>query len=474
MAGVIPAPRSLEVRFEYWRAALRMIRDHPLDGMGLGGFAENYSYFKTALGTETREAHNDYIHLWAELGVLGPLVYLALWGLLLHAGGRRLHGDAAAGAPVEETGGGPATEKGGRAPALEHLAIAGGIVGFVLMFVAFRVFNSPDIVRLLAGTVDLETIGSTLHTLALPGIFVCVVVGLRAPTVSGDSQPVPRQQETSVASVPGVDLVTWTHSVRAAAGAVLVHQLVDFDFKAQAVMGALFLLGGMMFALHEAPGDSQPAPPPQETGAGSPTALGRASRYLLPALAVVLFFGAAWIPMFSGVARGGAEALEEEARSLLRAKPPDGRDLAKDKKYRELRREIAELRLKAARAAPFDGSAWLDVAVAYEGMQRAHRSTSVHQEILACLDEGERLRPVSPAPKLMRGDYLFVKAIRERRRNQPPSVLFLVAAKAYAAGAARYPLAPGPKVLAGDALLMGGQVEAAAAEYLKAFQTDIA
>ena len=86
LAGVFgpqPFGASIQVRFEYWKAALRMIAHSPLSGVGLGGFAENYSFFKTALGGEVKETHNDYLQLCAELGVAAPLVYLTFWRLLL-------------------------------------------------------------------------------------------------------------------------------------------------------------------------------------------------------------------------------------------------------------------------------------------------------------------------------------------------------------------------------------------------------
>lgn len=446
LAGVFTPPRSLAVRLEYWKAAFGMLRSHPLDGVGLGGFGETYSFFKTPLGTETLDAHNDYLHFLAELGVLGPLVYLGVWGMLLRAARPPATVTVAANAEPAGQGDGGA-ERRGRAVALESLALAGGVLGFVFMDVAFGVFNSADVLQLFSGAVNAQNISALLHTLALPVIFVCVVVGLRDPGLLAN---------------PG-HFTAWTHGLRAAGGAILVHQLVDFDFKAQAVIGGLFLLGGMLLALNE---------PALQTASPAPTPLGRLPRYLLPAFAVLLFPGAVWIPMSTGLPRVNADTLEDEARRLAREKPPEGRDPEKDKAYRELRREIARYRLAAADAAPFDGSAWLDLAAAYDGMQRAHNSFSMRQEILFCLAEGERRRPLSASPKLMFGDFYFRNAVRAIHHRLSPGRDFTLAGIAYSEAAQAYPLAPGIRMLAGDALLMDGQTDAAAEQYRKAFATD--
>ena len=79
---------SLAVRFDFWRAGLRMFAQHPFEGVGLAGYAEHYPFFKMASGWETKDAHNEYVHMLAEFGVLGPLVYLALWWTVLKNGFR--------------------------------------------------------------------------------------------------------------------------------------------------------------------------------------------------------------------------------------------------------------------------------------------------------------------------------------------------------------------------------------------------
>ena len=68
--------------------SLLMIRDFPLMGVGLGGWPELFPHYRRApwLGDFYREAHNEYVQLLAETGVVG--FGLLTWFFL--QGGRRL------------------------------------------------------------------------------------------------------------------------------------------------------------------------------------------------------------------------------------------------------------------------------------------------------------------------------------------------------------------------------------------------
>jgi O-antigen ligase len=69
-------------RITLWKAGLRMFRDHPMTGVGLGNFP--YTYARTYAGSEIRTTewacHSMYIQALSELGLLGviPLVLLLL------------------------------------------------------------------------------------------------------------------------------------------------------------------------------------------------------------------------------------------------------------------------------------------------------------------------------------------------------------------------------------------------------------
>lgn len=102
---------TINHRYFIWRVAWAMVRDRPLLGVGYGGFATHFpdyrdaqrgdSWYASLIETQqyenTRYAHNEYLHLWAECGLLGLgaffLLQWSVWFVLL----RRLW----RGAPLE-------------------------------------------------------------------------------------------------------------------------------------------------------------------------------------------------------------------------------------------------------------------------------------------------------------------------------------------------------------------------------------
>ena len=72
---------SMHTRRAYWRAAGRVIAERPAAGAGLANFEEHYARVKGDVQQETRHAHNDYLQILAETGVLGLLAVAALLGL---------------------------------------------------------------------------------------------------------------------------------------------------------------------------------------------------------------------------------------------------------------------------------------------------------------------------------------------------------------------------------------------------------
>jgi hypothetical protein len=64
-------------RFVFFRDGLRLFARAPLQGLGLGGF-ENAIFSVQDYYYETKYAHNHYLHVLAELGVVGFVIYLAL------------------------------------------------------------------------------------------------------------------------------------------------------------------------------------------------------------------------------------------------------------------------------------------------------------------------------------------------------------------------------------------------------------
>jgi O-antigen ligase len=79
-------------RLQFWRATTAMITDHPLAGVGLGAFGVAYSSYDQTNGRLYRleQAHNDYLQIVSDAGVVGALLALLFVALLFRAGFKRL------------------------------------------------------------------------------------------------------------------------------------------------------------------------------------------------------------------------------------------------------------------------------------------------------------------------------------------------------------------------------------------------
>ena len=91
---------STQWRLSAWSGAEKMIRERPLQGWGIGCYARSQFAF-TQIGrtaeqvssqgpTILDETHNSYLQLWAEIGVVGLVLWLAALGLFLAGGVRAL------------------------------------------------------------------------------------------------------------------------------------------------------------------------------------------------------------------------------------------------------------------------------------------------------------------------------------------------------------------------------------------------
>jgi hypothetical protein len=86
-------------RYEYWKVALRTFADHPVAGVGAGGFAVEWLRART-IAEPVRDAHSLYLETAAELGLIGlaALALLAVGAWRTAAAALRRAGPAAAGA----------------------------------------------------------------------------------------------------------------------------------------------------------------------------------------------------------------------------------------------------------------------------------------------------------------------------------------------------------------------------------------
>jgi O-antigen ligase len=425
--GPKPFGLSMEVRLDYWRSAFAMWKSHPLGGVGLGGFGDHYSFFKMPMGEEVKDAHNDYVQFAAEMGVLAPLLYALVWWFTL----------------APKTNPAPASreseENTERSKLLEMCVIVGGVLAFVLMDGGFQWFDSGDALRLLQGHVEKTVMIAAFHTFALPFMFACVILVLR----------------------PKFELANWSIGARAAVGAVLVHQLVDFDFRSPATMSSIFVIGGMLASFQTGP---DAAPPAKFNRPAVAMAL----------LALVLFPVLALIPMRSSSPRANAADLEGDVQDLTRLMATANADSPELQRVQQMRMDIFDYRKQARDAAPFDAETWVELGLAYDLLPLSHETAAHRKAAQECFEKAADLRPLSPVPKLMLGQFFSRHAFQElEARDAQSDADFALAQQAFAAAAERYPLHPGFRLWEGDSALMAGNISAAANAYSSAFETDM-
>ncbi len=78
------------VRARYWNEALEIFDDHPLLGVGAEGYETARLRYRTAI-LDVGQAHGFIVQTLADLGLVGLLVALALFGSWLTAAGRTTH-----------------------------------------------------------------------------------------------------------------------------------------------------------------------------------------------------------------------------------------------------------------------------------------------------------------------------------------------------------------------------------------------
>lgn len=79
---------SINTRLLIWKTTLNMIKDNPLFGSGIGTFKINYQNYQADYLQENPEnikywikageAHNEYLQIWAELGIIGLGIFLLI------------------------------------------------------------------------------------------------------------------------------------------------------------------------------------------------------------------------------------------------------------------------------------------------------------------------------------------------------------------------------------------------------------
>ncbi|HEV3468947.1 MAG TPA: O-antigen ligase family protein [Pyrinomonadaceae bacterium] len=75
--GTVNAEDPTTGRAHFWRGTWQMIKDRPVLGAGLGAFAAAYTAYDTSSGSyRLEQAHNDYLQILSDAGVVGGLLGL--------------------------------------------------------------------------------------------------------------------------------------------------------------------------------------------------------------------------------------------------------------------------------------------------------------------------------------------------------------------------------------------------------------
>src|SRR5215470_8226600 len=69
---------SVVARFDYWKAAVQITKDHPIFGSGPGTFFISYQKIKRPESEPSRLTHNDYLEQASDSGIPGLLLYTGI------------------------------------------------------------------------------------------------------------------------------------------------------------------------------------------------------------------------------------------------------------------------------------------------------------------------------------------------------------------------------------------------------------
>lgn len=72
---------SVGARWDYWSGAWAIARDHLWFGTGPGTFGSIYPMYKTGMTEEAQMAHNNFLQMWSDSGLVAFAVFALMWGV---------------------------------------------------------------------------------------------------------------------------------------------------------------------------------------------------------------------------------------------------------------------------------------------------------------------------------------------------------------------------------------------------------
>jgi O-antigen ligase len=91
IVGTINSQDPSSGRLYFWKISLSIIRDNPIIGVGLGAFGLAFTKYDTNNGLyRVEQAHNDYLQVLTDTGIVGALVGLFFLAALFYLGLKKL------------------------------------------------------------------------------------------------------------------------------------------------------------------------------------------------------------------------------------------------------------------------------------------------------------------------------------------------------------------------------------------------
>jgi O-antigen ligase/cytochrome c-type biogenesis protein CcmH/NrfG len=84
-------------RFSYLKTGFEMVKDRPWFGVGWGAFEKAYPRYMILGGHPTKLAHNNFLQVWAETGILGLNAFVGIWLVFVYTFWRKVRPQSAAG-----------------------------------------------------------------------------------------------------------------------------------------------------------------------------------------------------------------------------------------------------------------------------------------------------------------------------------------------------------------------------------------